>query len=67
MSAWIIMLTVVLVTPEGQKDIQGTAAFDTIVECMDAAREWLDQDPLKVGGIGVAASCQKVQAPGEDG
>lgn len=67
MSAWIVLLTVVLVTPEGQPDVSSSRRIETIDSCLVAAREWLDQDPRKAGGIGVAAACQKVQAPGEDG
>lgn len=67
MTAWVIMLTVALVTPEGKPDVSSSRRIESIDSCIEAAREWLEQDPRKAGGIGVAAACQKVQAPGEDG
>lgn len=64
---WVILLTVVLVTPEGQPDMQQSRRVDTIEQCEREAHDWLMQDPHAAGGIGLAASCQRVEAPGEDG
>lgn len=67
MSAFVILLTVVLVMPEGKEDLQETRRVETLAECWSAAQAWMEQDAHKAGGIGLAASCQRVEAPGEDG
>jgi hypothetical protein len=67
MTAWVIMLTVVLVTPEGQQDLSSSRQVKTIEECLAAAKDWMDQDAQKLGGIGLAVGCQRVEAPGENG
>jgi hypothetical protein len=60
---FVILLTVILVTPEGMEDISSSRQVATIEDCMSAAKEWLAQDPHQAGGIGVAAMCQMVDRP----
>ena len=61
--AFIILLTVTLVMPEGQDDITQSREVSSIEDCMSSARAWLDQDAQTAGGIGFAAMCQKVERP----
>lgn len=62
-----MLLTVVLVTPDGQADQQMSRQVKSLEECFAGAKEWMAQDAKALGGIGLAVSCQRVEAPGEDG
>ena len=58
---FVIMLTVTLVTPDGQDDVTRSREMPTVSECESAAHDWLKQDVHAAGGIGLAAGCQKVE------
>jgi hypothetical protein len=52
-----IMLTVILVMPPNVKDITQERHMDSKEACWQAAKDWLDQDISKSGGVGFMAGC----------
>lgn len=58
-----IILTVILVMPQGKEDIQQSRRMTSVEECLKTAQAWLEQDAKVAGGIGLAAMCQSTPAP----
>lgn len=65
--AGVVLLTVTLVTPEGQPDVTQSHRMPSIEKCLESAREWMEQDYHALGLIGLAAGCQIVEPQGDDG
>jgi hypothetical protein len=62
-----IVLTVILVMPPNVKDIQQEHHMETKEACWQAAKDWLDQDIGKSGGVGFMAGCSIVKKDTESG
>ena len=52
-----IILTVILITGPGQKDVSQSHEMDSLAACFDAAKAWDEQIPGAAGGIGFGSGC----------
>jgi hypothetical protein len=62
-----VILTIILIMPADQKDIQQAREMTSLDECWSAARAWTDQDAKAAGVAGFAAACASTPTPGRDG
>lgn len=68
--AQVVLLTVTLITPNDRPDVTESHKMPSAEACWRAAQAWLEQDAHKLGYLGLAARCARLDDPddkGEDG
>ena len=63
---YTIVLTIFLFMPPPKHDGTRDITMESIEQCLDTAKSWLELDPKEMGGIGLAAGCAKQPVPGQD-
>ena len=61
-----IVLLLVLIMPGDKPDVTKMLPSASIEECVKDAGAFLKGDPVKAGGIALAAACRVVPAPQRD-
>jgi hypothetical protein len=64
METLLFILTLTIITPEGQPNRERRVETPTIEKCWEVAKKFVDEvDPVQLGGIAVMASCAKGKRP----
>lgn len=66
MEKLLILLTLTVITPGEEPNLQRRFEVATIDKCWEAARKWVEQDPEEFGGVALSATCASGKRPADE-